>query len=62
MSQRIHELIGSMHLPQRLRDADVAQADLPQLAQTAFQNRTVQNNPKPITAVSQIERILEDAW
>ena len=59
---QIHELIGSMNLPQRLRDAGVAQSDLPQLAQIAFQNRTVQNNPKPITAVSQIERILKDAW
>jgi maleylacetate reductase len=62
MRQTIRELIGSMNLPQRLRDAGVARSDLPQLAQIAFQNRTVQNNPKPITAVSQIERILEDAW
>ncbi len=62
MRQTIHELIGSMNLPQRLRDAGVAQSDLPQLAQIAFQNRTVQNNPKPITAISQIEQILEDAW
>jgi alcohol dehydrogenase class IV len=62
MRQMIHELIGNMNLPQRLRDAGVSQSDLPQLAQIAFQNRTVQNNPKPITTVSQIERILEDAW
>ncbi len=62
MRQAIHELIGSMNLPQRLRDAGLSESDLPQLAQIAFQNRTVQNNPKPITEVSQIERILEAAW
>jgi maleylacetate reductase len=62
MGQTIHKLISSMHLPQRLRDAGVSQSDLPELARIAFQNRTVQNNPKPITDVSQIERLLEEAW
>ena len=62
MADEIFDLIGSMHLPQRLRDTGIAQSDLPHLAQLAFQNRTVQNNPKPITAVSQLERLLEDAW
>ena len=27
-----------------------------------FQNHTVQNNPKPITAASQIEELLREAW
>jgi alcohol dehydrogenase class IV len=38
------------------------ESDLPNLAQLAFQNRTVQNNPKPITDASQIEQLLLDAW
>jgi alcohol dehydrogenase class IV len=62
MAQRVSERTGSMNLPQRLRDVGVAHAELPRLAQIAFQNRTVQNNPKPITEVSQIEAILEVAW
>jgi alcohol dehydrogenase class IV len=60
--QRIYELIGSMKLPQHLRDVGVQEGDLPHLAQLAFQSRTVQSNPKPITAVSQIEEILRAAW
>jgi alcohol dehydrogenase class IV len=60
--QKIFHLIGKMDLPQRLRDAGVAQADLPRLAQIAFQNRTVQNNPKPIADPGQIEMLLQNAW
>ena len=62
LAQKIHELIGRMNLPQRLRDVGVSEADLPRLAQLAFQNRTVQNNPKPITDVMQLEQLLRGAW
>jgi maleylacetate reductase len=62
MGQRIFELIGRMDLPQRLREAGVAESDLPRLAEIAFTNRTVQNNPKPIVSIEQLERLLRDAW
>jgi maleylacetate reductase len=64
MAQKIFDLVGQMNLPQRLRDAGVnlKESDLPQLAQIAFQNRTVQNNPKPITEPAQIEMLLRAAW
>ncbi len=61
-AQRIYNLVGSMNLPQRLRDVGVPEADLPQLAQLAFQSRTVQSNPKPITSAAQIEEVLRAAW
>ncbi len=60
--QRIYDLVGQMNLPQHLRDVGVQEADLPYLAQLAFQSRTVQSNPKPITAASQIEEVLRAAW
>lgn len=62
MAEKIFELVGRMDLPQRLRDAGVAEPDLPRLAEIAFQNGTVQNNPKPITNVEQLERLLQNAW
>ena len=62
LAEKIHELIRDMKLPQRLRDVRVAESDLPRLAQLAFQNRTVQNNPKPITEITQLEKLLRDAW
>jgi alcohol dehydrogenase class IV len=38
------------------------ESDLRDLAELAFQNRTVQNNPKPITEPAQIEMLLKNAW
>jgi alcohol dehydrogenase class IV len=61
-AQKIYDLVGQMNLPQRLRDAGLEEADLPHLAQLAFQSKTVQNNPKPITDASQIEKLLREAW
>jgi alcohol dehydrogenase len=61
-AEAIADLSIRMGLPQRLREAGVKKADLPELARLAFNSQTVQNNPKPITAVSQIETILEEAW
>jgi alcohol dehydrogenase class IV len=60
--QRIHAMIGSMNLPQHLRDVGVQENDLPHLAQVAFQSHTVHNNPKPITHVAQLEAVLRAAW
>jgi len=62
LALHVHELIGQMNLPQRLRDVGVSESDLSQLAKIAFQNRTVQNNPEPITDAIQLEHLLRDAW
>lgn len=64
MVQKIFHLIAQMNLPGHLRDSGVGlqESDLPRLAQLGFQNRTVQNNPKGITEVSQIEKLLREAW
>lgn len=60
--QRIYALIAQMNLPQHLREVGVQETDLPHLAQLAFQSRTVQNNPKPITDPAQLEALLRAAW
>lgn len=59
---RLVELVGDLRLPHRLRDTGVKEADLPTLAEIGFQNRTVQNNPRPITDAAQIEQMLREAW
>ncbi len=61
-AQSVYDLVGRMKLPQRLREVGVKQHDLKRLAQLAFQNQTVQNNPKPITDAGQLEGLLEAAW
>ena len=62
LAQTIYELVGRMNLPQRLRDAGVAESQIPQLAQLAFLNRTVQNNPEPIQEPEKLEELLRAAW
>ncbi len=62
LAQRIFDFTRQMNLPQRLREVGVHENDLPQLALLGFQNRTVQNNPTPVTDVKQIENLLSDAW
>ncbi len=61
-AQQVAEWVEFMQLPQRLRDIGVREEDLPNLAQLAFANRTVQNNPKAIKDVAQIETLLRQAW
>lgn len=60
-SQWVYDLVGRMKLPQHLREAGVAESDLPRLAQLAAQSRTVQNNPKPVDA-TQLEKLLHEMW
>ena len=64
MVQKLFHFIGQMHLPQHLRDTGVGlqESDLPGIAKIAFENRTVQSNPKRITDISEIEDILRAAW
>jgi maleylacetate reductase len=61
-AQNISDLVGQMHLPQRLRDAGVKETDLPGLAQLGFENRTVQNNPVKPQDAAEIENLLRAAW
>jgi len=60
--EHVAALIGQLGLPRRLRDAGVPESALPQLAELAFQSRTVQNNPKPIGAAAELEQLLRAAW
>ena len=64
MVQKLFHFIGQMNLPQHLRDTGVGlqESDLPYLAEVAFQNRTIQNNPRRITNEMQIAELLRDAW
>ncbi len=61
-ARRISDLVADMRLPQRLRDVGVKHDDLARLAELAFQNATVQNNPRRIKDAAEIEGLLEAAW
>jgi maleylacetate reductase len=58
----VGEWITAMELPTRLRDAGVQHPDLAKLAELAFANKTVHNNPKPIADSGTLKALLEQAW
>lgn len=58
----ISEWVTRMDLPTRLRDVGIPESALPQLAALAFQNKTVQNNPKKIPNAETLETFLRAAW
>lgn len=57
----VEELVASLDLPRRLRDAGVPKSSLPRLAELAAQSKTVQSNPKPPSA-AEVEALLRAAW
>jgi alcohol dehydrogenase class IV len=58
----VHDLVAAIGLPQRLRDAGVAEADLPGLAQAALSSSAVRNNPVRITGADELETVYRAAW
>ncbi len=60
-AQWVYDLAGQLQLPQRLRQVDVKQSDLPRLAELASRSRTVQNDPRPVSA-AQLEQLLYEMW
>jgi maleylacetate reductase len=61
-AKKVSDLVIQMNLPQRLRDAGVKEADLPRLAQLAYQSGTVRNNPEAVDDPTQIETMLRVMW
>jgi alcohol dehydrogenase len=58
----VTDLIRQIGLPQRLRDVDVAESAVPQLAQTALASSAVRANPQPVTDAAQVAAILWAAF
>lgn len=57
----VYELVGQLGLPQRLREAYVPEALLPQLAELMLKSSAVQQNPKPVSYDDALV-LLQAAW
>ena len=60
-SDAVAALVASLPVPQRLRDAGVAEGLLESVAAEAAGNSTVQANPKPVSEAS-VRELLRAAW
>ncbi|MDX1416373.1 MAG: iron-containing alcohol dehydrogenase [Candidatus Promineifilaceae bacterium] len=56
------QLIGSLGMPQKLRDVGIDQALLPTLAQNLLLSKAVQANPKPLLSTEQAFDYLKGMW
>jgi len=61
-ARQVADWVAAMRLPSRLRELGIEERQLPDLARLAFASRTVQNDPRPIGAVAEIEALLREAW
>lgn len=58
----IQDLVASLGLPGRLRDAAVPRELLPRIADEAMHDLWIPTNPRPLTAATQVLALLEAAW
>jgi alcohol dehydrogenase class IV len=60
--QAVADLIASLGMPTRLRDAGVSQEQFEQIARGAAGNMWVRSNPRAIDGEAGVVRLLEEAW
>jgi alcohol dehydrogenase class IV len=61
-ARQVADWVAAMRLPSRLRELGIQEQKLPELARMAFASRTVQNDPRPIGDVAELEALLREAW
>src|SRR5690242_10392126 len=61
-ARQVADWVAAMRLPTRLRELGIEEQQLPDLARMAFASRTVQNDPRPIGDVAELETLLREAW
>jgi maleylacetate reductase len=62
LAEIITGLVKSLSLPTRLRDAGVSESILDAVANAALHDPLLKSNPRPITELTEIKRLLRAAW
>lgn len=60
--EAIEDLMVRFKLPRRLRDVDVAEGALPQIAEQVASEFTVATNPRPVQSNAEVLEVLQAAW
>lgn len=58
----IADLVAALGLPGRVRDAGVSEAVLDAVADAALHDPLLATNPRPITTLAEIKKLLQQAW
>ncbi|MEE9146249.1 MAG: iron-containing alcohol dehydrogenase [Candidatus Tectomicrobia bacterium] len=62
MVDTIEDLMARFKLPRRLRDVDVVEEVLPQIAEQVADEFTVATNPRPVQSSADVLEVLQAAW
>ena len=62
VAHALESLFAVLALPRRLREVGVTELALAELAAISFDDWYLQNNPRAITDVAQLQQVLEEAW
>jgi alcohol dehydrogenase class IV len=58
----IESLFARLKIPKRLRDVGVPQDALPTIATHVMSDWFLRGNPRPVSNISEIQQVLEEAW
>jgi alcohol dehydrogenase class IV len=58
----VETLIDRLNLPRRLRDVQVSEASLPEIAEHVTHDFVVSTNPRPIRSSADVMEVLQAAW
>lgn len=61
-SDRVAALLGTLPVPRRLREIDIAREDLAPIAQAAMSDWFITRNARPVKDVESLKSVLEEAW
>ena len=59
---RLRQLLDRLPIPHALRDIGLAPVQLPAVAAAALDDWFIQNNPRPLRDVADVQAVLDDAW
>ena len=62
MINAIDRICGALDVPRRLRDVGVPHDALPEIATLGMADWFLRGNPRPVSAASELQQILEGAW
>jgi alcohol dehydrogenase class IV len=61
-SDRVAALLGTLPVPRRLREIDIAREDIAPIAQAAMSDWFITRNARPVKDVESLKSLLEEAW